>query len=305
MNSLWTSGYAGIGVSDLNAWETFFIDCLGLMVSTREEGNGLILRMDDYEQRIIVEKNDIDDLIFLGWELQNERSLEDYVETLRSGGVEVEECAGEQAEKRKVGRLFVAADPNGYSHEFYCDPEIAPTTRPFRSSAITGRFVTGDLGYGHATTLPNNFEESNDYYVNKLGIHISDYIRQELAPNVELEAVFMHADSGRHHSLATGRLVGAPLPEPRKILDHLMVEVDNIDDVGAAFHRAKQMGLSIPKGLGRHPNDRMLSFYVTTPSGFDWEFGCQGIVVDKDNWKVVSFNQMSEWGHKREYGPDG
>ena len=32
--------------------------------------------------------------------------------------------------------------------------------------------------------------------------------------------------------------------------------------------------------LGRHVNDKMLSFYMKTPGGFDVEFGCEGLQVD-------------------------
>ena len=32
--------------------------------------------------------------------------------------------------------------------------------------------------------------------------------------------------------------------------------------------------------LGRHPNDRMFSFYAKTPSGFQFEFGWGGREVD-------------------------
>ena len=50
-------------------------------------------------------------------------------------------------------------------------------------------------------------------------------------------------------------------------------------------------------GLGRHPNDRMFSFYVHTPSGFLLEFGAGGIVVDDADWEIKSYTRLSEWGH--------
>lgn len=48
--------------------------------------------------------------------------------------------------------------------------------------------------------------------------------------------------------------------------------------------------------LGRHTNDRMLSFYVRSPSGFDIEYGWGGLVVNED-WKIVSYNRAEIWGH--------
>ena len=51
--------------------------------------------------------------------------------------------------------------------------------------------------------------------------------------------------------------------------------------------------------VGRHTNDRMLSFYSRSPSGFDVEFGCEGIRVDDETWVVDEITAASEWGHQR------
>jgi 3,4-dihydroxy-9,10-secoandrosta-1,3,5(10)-triene-9,17-dione 4,5-dioxygenase len=50
--------------------------------------------------------------------------------------------------------------------------------------------------------------------------------------------------------------------------------------------------------LGEHTNDHMTSFYVTTPSGFQIEYGCNGLVVDDDTWQVAHYDAISTWGHK-------
>ena len=58
-----------------------------------------------------------------------------------------------------------------------------------------------------------------------------------------------------------------------------MFEVNDRDDVGAAFDRAWAAGLPIPNGLGRHDNDGMFSFYVASPAGFQVEVGHGARVV--------------------------
>ena len=50
--------------------------------------------------------------------------------------------------------------------------------------------------------------------------------------------------------------------------------------------------------LGTHTNDRMTSFYVRTPSGFEIEYGCGGVIVDDASWVVQSYDAQSVWGHK-------
>ena len=44
-------GYLGINVSDLDAWEQFATDVLGLQVSGRDTDGSLFLKMDEYHHR--------------------------------------------------------------------------------------------------------------------------------------------------------------------------------------------------------------------------------------------------------------
>jgi hypothetical protein len=51
--------------------------------------------------------------------------------------------------------------------------------------------------------------------------------------------------------------------------------------------------------IGRHPNDRMLSFYAMTPSGTNVEFGTDGLEIrDDSRWEVKTYDAISAWGHK-------
>ena len=46
-----------------------------------------------------------------------------------------------------------------------------------------------------------------------------------------------------------------------------------------AYRRLRELGFAIANGIGQHPNDRELSFYVASPSGFEIELGWNPIVV--------------------------
>ena len=71
-----------------------------------------------------------------------------------------------------------------------------------------------------------------------------------------------------------------------------------MDEVGLAFDRAVKAGVPIMQTIGRHPNDRMLSFYAKTPSGFQFEFGWGGREVDDATWQEGSvYDRISDWGH--------
>ncbi|EUA02408.1 iron-dependent extradiol dioxygenase [Mycobacterium kansasii 732] len=103
----------------------------------------------------------------------------------------------------------------------------------------------------------------------------------------------------RHHSLAF-----LPLPTPSGIV-HLMVEVENSDDVGLCLDRALRRKVPMSATLGRHVNDLMLSFYMKTPGGFDVEFGCEGRQVDDDEWIARESTAVSLWGHDFTVGAQG
>jgi 2,3-dihydroxybiphenyl 1,2-dioxygenase len=294
MASLSTLGYCVIGVSNLAEWEIFATAILGMQVGRRDEGRSLALRMDENAQRILLEKSADDDLTAAGWQLDTEEHLEEYVQQLRDAGIDVTEGGAELAQRRRVEKLYTCNDPNGYTHEFYFGPVIEPMSNPFRSQVLIGPgFETGILGIGHILTIAKDYKQSVDFYKHILGLKISDYIRQEVEPGKVVDATFMHASTGRHHSLAT-----AQFPSQKR-LNHIMVQVRDLNDVGMAFDRCTKAGVPIHLTLGHHPNDQMFSFYMQTPSGFGLEFGAGGIVIDDANWTIVNYSQLSNWGHKR------
>lgn len=296
MSDLLTVGYVHIEASDLSAWENFCVNFLGMQAAAKDS-NQLKLRMDDRAYRVVIEQGPIDDLSSIGWEMINQQALQDYVDGLRAKGVDVNKASEELTASRQVKQLYTLQDPSGFTHEFYCDPKMANANDEFKSSVLGGNFVTDLLGFGHVTAMAHDYAASRTFYEDVLGLNISDYMTQEVAPGVILDAAFYHSETGRHHSLAVGALRDLPLPPDAKRIDHLMVEVDNVDDVGFAYERAKDMGIQITKSLGRHPNDQMLSFYVLTPSGFQFEFGTGGVVVESDSWISCEYDELSSWGH--------
>lgn len=287
-------GYVGLGVSDLDKWQVFATDVLGMQVAHRDE-TSMSLRMDEYCQRFFLEKNPCDDLIVAGWEFTSEAELESYAAELKAKGVEVTQLSPELARRRHVEKAYTCQDPNGYAHEFFFGHGVANLKDQFRSKVLKGRFVTGDLGVGHILPFANrdNGPETVAFYKDVLKLRVSDYIRQEVQPGMMVEATFFHTKTGRHHSIATAQ---APTP---KVLNHFMVQLEDMDDVGLAYDRAKAAGLNIVLELGHHPNDKTFSFYAQTPSGFNFEFGWGGLVIKEGNWEVKTYQQMSDWGHKR------
>jgi 2,3-dihydroxybiphenyl 1,2-dioxygenase len=285
-------GYFVFGVADLPKWEDFAVNILGTQVGIRG-GNSLGLRIDNYEQRLLLIEDGSDDLQAVGWEFDTEAKLEAYVEQLRAKDVEVSVGDDALAESRRVDKIYTCLDLDGWRHEFYYSPRIVALSRSFSSPTVTSGFVANELGAGHLVVLANNAEKTNQFYQQTLGFTVSDYIKGEIAPGGPvLDATFYHVATGRHHSIAVAE---APVP---KNLDHMMLQVNDLNDVGLALDRCMEANVPIRMGMGHHPNDQMTSFYMITPSGFACEFGWGGVIVDDDNWEVVRYSELSDWGHK-------
>jgi 2,3-dihydroxybiphenyl 1,2-dioxygenase len=286
-------GYAVFGVSDLDAWQRFAQDIVGLQVGRSVPGETLSLRMDDYEQRLLLTRTGEDDLLALGWEFDTEDELEAYVDNLGGAGTRCAPGAAALVESRRVTKLYTLDDPNGFKHEFYVAAARAPMADSFRSKVLRGPFDAGRLGAGHAVTVAKNYKQSVDFYKNTLGLKVSDYIKGPIAgTDIFLDLTFLHAATGRHHSLAT-----VEFPSPKRI-HHFMVQATDMNDVGLAYDRCLTAGVPIMMGPGHHPNDQMFSFYCVTPSGFGLEFGWGGIVIDDAKWEVRTYSQPSDWGHR-------
>ncbi len=104
----------------------------------------------------------------------------------------------------------------------------------------------------------------------------------------------------RHHSLAL-----CPAPHGAPGLVHIMVEVDTLDAVGQALDRVIKDGFSVSSTLGRHTNDKMVSFYVRAPGGWDIEFGTEGMKVDETYYTAEEITADSYWGHDWVSRPSG
>lgn len=161
-------------------------------------------------------------------------------------------------------------------------------TEPFVSEVVRSGFVADEQGLGHVVVVSKNDEELQDFYSNMLGLKLSDYIRCEYFGH-KIDVTFMHANT-RHHSLAFGG-------GREKRIHHFMVQARAMDEVGLCYDRFLFSGGKVHQTLGRHPNDKMFSFYGYTPSGFHFEFGYGGVEIDDDTWEPTTHGIVSEWGH--------
>jgi 3,4-dihydroxy-9,10-secoandrosta-1,3,5(10)-triene-9,17-dione 4,5-dioxygenase len=232
-------------------------------------------------------------LLQSGWETANAAELQEIRNRLDVEGTPYKEAAAAELADRRVDELITFDDPSGNTLEVFHG--VALEHRRV-VSPYGHQFITEDQGLGHVVLTTRDDAESLHFYRDVLGFTLRDSMR--LPPQL----VGRPADgppawlrffgvNPRHHSLAF-----MPGETPSGIV-HLMMEVGNSDDVGLCLDRALRRKVPMSATLGRHVNDKMLSFYMKTPGGFDVEFGCEGLEVEDDSWVARESTAVSLWGH--------
>jgi extradiol dioxygenase len=280
-------GYLRVESPEAKEWTTFGPDVLGLATSEDPLGrpNVVSLTNDDRPGRLTITEGPANRMTGIGWELPNAEELDRAATELAAAGVEVRRGTDEERTAARVRDLISVTDPAGFVHElFYGQLAVPGSFRPGR--AMSG-FVTGGQGLGHVVLVVPDLAPSLDFFRRVLGFRISDEIDM-----MGGRVVFFHVNP-RHHSLAILAIPGV------RGLHHLMLQVGDIDDVGVAHDLCAERGIPLAMTLGRHTNDRMFSFYVRTPSGFEVEYGWGAETVDDENeWVVTHMVSPSLWGHK-------
>lgn len=289
-------GSLTFGVSDMDAWSEFAEQILGMEARPRVDGEPLMLRMDEREARVFLQEDDCNDLLSLGFEVDDEAALDQLCERLDRAGRAVKRGNTDDAEKRHVVGLAHTEDPSGTSIELSYGP-LQIFEEPFRSPRPVSGFVTGDLGVGHAVVTVRDQAESLTFYRDALGMKVSDFIRMEPVPGLKMDLTFLHCNP-RHHTLAL-----LPTPGGNR-MHHFMVQLGELDDVGRAYQLCQDRKLPIASTLGRHTNDHMVSFYVCTPAGFQVEIGWGAREVDDATWRVQTHRSASIWGHRPPEAPE-
>jgi 2,3-dihydroxybiphenyl 1,2-dioxygenase len=278
--------YLGLGVADLGAWSRQATDVYGMEDAGRAADGELRFRLDEKLWRVALRASQSDDISYIGFEVSDAETALRLSKDLGSADMEAKPLTPAEARLRGVAGGVRVKDPDGLDVELVHGSAAAQSE--FKSPAgVT--FVTGTMGLGHVVLSTAHIERSLEFY-RRLGFSVSDYINVKLAPGLDANVVFMHCNP-RHHTVAL-----LPVATPKR-LNHLMLQVSSVDEVLAAYYRAIKDKIPIARHMGRHINDHMLSFYATTPSGFDLEFGCGAREIARD-WSVEQYDRISFWGHE-------
>ncbi|WP_407443405.1 VOC family protein [Rhodococcus sp. (in: high G+C Gram-positive bacteria)] len=284
-------GYVRVQATDMVRWRELGFDVLGFAPGTGPEDDALHFRMDERPARITVEPGDADRVTAVGWEVRDAAALRRLTDRLDFAGCEYAPMPFDTCEKRRVEGGVIMTDPGGTPLEFFFGPALD------HSPVITRygqKFVTGPQGLGHVVMPTTAFDQSYRFYTEVLEFLPRGAFRMPTPPGAEPMRIRFLGVNQRHHSLAI-----MPSFEGRDPgLIHVMVEVDSLDAVGRALDQVEARGFPVSSTLGRHTNDKMVSFYVRAPGGFDIEYGTDGHIVDETYYTAEEITADSYWGHE-------
>ncbi len=281
--------YLGANATDLAAWRKYSTEVLGLEIGSDSRDRLLYLRADERHHRLSIHAAENDDVAYVGWELTSHAALEAAASVLESSSIRV--VAGtpaELVERRVLEMAWFICPYTGVRMEvtFGNETVFHPGFKPTRD--LSG-FLTGDLGLGHFVLYTSDVQAASAFYMRTLGFGLSDWV---VSPEGARLAAFLHCNP-RHHSMALIQWPGAP----RKI-QHVFFETNSLDDIGKTYDICVDRNIA-STSIGRHPNDRSVSFYFRNPSRWFVEYGWQLRTIDPGNCPPEQYvlRPGIGWGH--------
>ncbi|PQP47361.1 biphenyl-2,3-diol 1,2-dioxygenase [Mycolicibacterium austroafricanum] len=284
-------GYVTVQATDMSRWRQFAFGVLGFAEGSGPDPDAMYLRMDERAARVVVSPGDTDKIVTVGWEVRDRAGLDEVKRALDAAGTPYKELSLADADSRRVEEVIAFEDPAGTSLEVFHGAVLdhSPVVTPFGA-----KFVTGEQGLGHVVLPALDVPAMFDFYTGVLGFKSRGAFRVPVPPEFGPVRVRFLGVNQRHHSLAL--CPAATLRDPGLV--HLMVEVDTLDAVGQALDRVNKDGFQLSSTLGRHTNDKMVSFYVRAPGDWDIEFGTDGMRVDETCYTAEEITADSYWGHQ-------
>ncbi|WP_413232586.1 VOC family protein [Mycolicibacterium sp. 120266] len=283
-------GYLVIETDRFADWSRFGREAIGMHIDD-VGADAMRFRLDEHACRFLLQRGPAEDVTALGWQARDHDTLDEILRRMSTHDVPVREGTAEEAALRGVQRLVRLPGPNGLNQEVFVHAEISTEPVDLR----TGGFVTGEYGIGHVAITSKKPQQMRGYYSAVFDARLSDYI-DETINGMKLTIRFLRMNA-RHHSVAIAAVNRLPVNPIRTRVQHLNIQVADLDDLTRSYERVRALGFGMALDVGQHTNDRELSYYAVTPSGFEWEVGWNPIVVDESTWQPATYQGISIWGH--------
>ncbi len=284
-------GYVLIESNRLDAWRQFAVDGIGMHLE-HEDDDVLALRVDEHTRRLIIRRGAAEDCAAIGIQMTNSNALLEVKRRLQMHDIEILRGSDAEATLRGVEEFWFFTGPKGQQTEIFLQAKLTEAPLCMQASG----FVTGDSGMGHVAITSRNPEKTISFWREIFDARVSDYITQRIA-GVTLDVAFLRLNE-RHHSIAVAATRGSRMDPIRTRIQHINFLVSSMEDLSSAYTRLKSLGFEMAHEIGQHPNDKEVSFYVITPSGFEFELGWNALTVNETSWTTQHYDRISIWGHR-------
>jgi 2,3-dihydroxybiphenyl 1,2-dioxygenase len=283
-------GYVVIETQRFADWRRFGVDAIGMHLDVLDS-HTLRFRLDDHQCRFLLQHGPAEDVTAVGWHIDDHATFDQILSRVADRGVPIREGTAEETALRGVERLWHFPGPKGIVQEVFTTPAVDAAPLSMR----TAGFVTGEGGMGHIAITTTKPHQLCGYYNTVFDARLTDYIDETIS-GVKLKIRFLRVNN-RHHSVAVAATQGLRVDPIRTRIQHLNIQVASLDDMTQSYQRVRELGFDMALSVGQHTNDRELSYYAWTPSGFEWEVGWNPIIIDESTWEPFTHNGISIWGH--------
>jgi catechol 2,3-dioxygenase-like lactoylglutathione lyase family enzyme len=163
--------------------------------------------------------------------------------------------------------------------------------RPARRAAEIQRL-------GHVVLGTTKFRAALDWYLDTLGLIVSDFLYLDGQRDRGPAMAFIRCDQGSiptdHHTLAMTL-------QPRTGYVHSAYQLTDMDEVAASGEYLRERGYRHAWGLGRHIQGSQIFDYWRDPDRLMFEHYADGDVFDstaEPGWAPLSVSGLSQWGPK-------
>ena len=168
---------------------------------------------------------------------------------------------------------------------------VNATQRPARRAAEIQRL-------GHVVLGTTRFRAALDWYLDTLGLIVSDFLYLDSQRDRGPAMAFIRCDLGSvpadHHTLAMAL-------QPHTGYLHSAYQLTDLDEVAASGQYLREQGYRHAWGLGRHIQGSQIFDYWRDPDKLMFEHYTDGDVFDstaEPGWAPMSVSGLAQWGPK-------
>ncbi len=249
-------GYTVLNVTDLDRTSEFLTNIFWISPAGEGPGGERFFRSGPQHHDVVLHQNDQPGFVRHAWEMESEEDVQKACRHYESIGLKPKWLSKEESQVLGLGLnpVFRVREPTaGICFEYYSDMLKISSPLPIRGTEFEG--------FLHSAVNVPDVKASTEFAVENMGFVVSDILGDYIGTLVRAYPI------PHHHTFAFLPTFGGPPG-----FNHVAWKVKTIDDIGRFYNRAKNSGITVGFGIGRHPTSGSVHTYIHDPDGMSWEY---------------------------------